>query len=101
MAGKKIEVNTVTLRSDVSGIEEELRGIRQGADRLEQLLRELESMWDGSAKQAFSAAVADDLRRLRELAAAMEDFTEKTDEVRREYDRCESEIAQIVSSIRV
>ena len=89
MAGRIIEVNTSTLRSDVSAIEEA------------QALRELESMWDGNAKQAFSAAVNDDIRRLRELAKALAQFTEKTSEARREYDTCETAVSQIVSSIRV
>ena len=101
MAGKIIEVNTDSLRSDVSAIEEELSAINSGTDRLAQALRELEGMWDGNAKQAFSAAVNDDIRRLRELAKAMGHFTEKTSEVRQEYDRCENEVAQIISSIRV
>ena len=101
MAGRIIEVNTSTLRWDVSAIEEEISGINRGADRLAQALRELESMWDGNAKQAFSAAVNDDIRRLRELAKALAQFTEKTSEARREYDTCETAVSQIVSSIRV
>lgn len=101
MAGRTIQVNTNTLRSDISMIEDEIRSINNGANRLAQALRELEGMWDGNAKQAFSAAVNDDIRRLLELSKAMERFTEKTGEVRQEYDTCENEVSQIISSIRV
>lgn len=101
MAGRMIEVDTNILRSDILTIEEEISSINSGADRLGQALRELESMWDGNAKQAFSAAVNDDIRRLRELSKAIRDFTEKTSEVRREYDMCENEVSQMISSIRV
>lgn len=101
MAGRVIEVNTTTLRSDVSAIEEEINAINKGADRLANTLRELERMWEGNAKQAFSSAVNDDIRRLRELSEAIGRFTQKTGEIRREYDTCESEVAQIISSIRV
>lgn len=101
MGAKVIEVNTSTLKSDVSVIEGEIQSINSGANRLLQALHELESMWDGNAKQAFSAAVNDDILRLRELAKAMEKFTGKTSEARQEYDKCESAVSQIVSSIRV
>jgi len=101
MAGKVIEVNTSTLKSDVSGIVGELRAILQCADKLAETLHQLEGMWDGNAKQAFSAAVQDDLGRLRELVKAMQDLTAKTGGAREEYDKCENAVSQIIASIRV
>lgn len=102
MASTIIEVNTTnTLRSDVSSIDGELREVLRGADRLADTLRQLESMWEGEAKKAFSSAVQDDLRRLRELTKAMQNLTAKTGEARGEYDKCESAVSQIVASIRV
>ena len=58
-------------------------------------------MWEGPAKESFSAAVNDDIRRLRELSRLLESFTQTTGEVRQEYDACENEIAQLITSIRV
>ncbi|NBI65374.1 hypothetical protein D1646_00835 [Pseudoflavonifractor sp. 60] len=101
MAGQIIEVNTSTLRSDVSEIASELLGIKSDADKLEGVLGQLESMWDGYAKQAFSAAVRDDLSRLRDLVKAMQSLTTKTGQAREEYDKCENTVSQIVSSIKV
>ena len=96
-----IEVNTSTLKSDVATIEEELQKISTAAERLLQTLHELESMWDGNAKQAFSAAVNSDIAQLKELVKAMHGFTGKTGEAREEYDKCENTVAQIVAAIRV
>lgn len=101
MAATVIEVDTGVLRSDVSVIHEELSGIGKDADKLESILGQLESMWEGEAKQAFSTAVRDDLGRLRELVKAMNTLTDKTSEARSEYDKCEGAVGQIVSSIRV
>lgn len=101
MANRIIEVNTAVLKSDINDIQSELQKITGGADQLEQILHQLESMWDGNAKKAFSDAVNDDLRRLRELTKALEKFTGKTGEVRQDYDRCENAVAQIIASIRV
>lgn len=101
MAGKLIEVNTNTLKANVSEIDGELHAILQCAEKLADILSQLESMWDGNAKQAFSLAVKDDLNRLQELVKAMQNLTDKTGEAREEYDRCESTVAQIIASIRV
>ena len=96
-----IEVNTATLKSDVDIIRVELMKIRENADRLLQILHELGNMWDGNAKEAFSAAVNSDIALLIELVKAMQNFTGKTSEAREEYDKCENAVAQIVASIRV
>ena len=101
MAGQIIEVNTSTLKSDVSEIAGELQGISGDATKLEGVLSQLVSMWDGPAKQAFYAAVKDDLGRLRELVKAMQNLTAKTGQAREEYDKCENAVSQIVSSIKV
>lgn len=101
MAANIIEVNTATLKNDVSEIDGELRGVISEADKLDGILSQLEGMWEGPAKQAFFAAVRDDLGRLRELVKAMQTLTSKTGEAREEYDRCENAVAQIVASIKV
>lgn len=101
MAGKLIEVNTNILKADVSEIENELQSVLQCAGNLEATLSQLEGMWDGNAKQAFSVAVKDDIDRLKDLVKAMQNLTGKTGTAREEYDRCENSVAQIISSIRV
>lgn len=101
MANQIIEVDTGTLKNDVSEIGEELQGVVNGAGKLETVLTQLEGMWDGPAKQAFSAAVRDDLNRLRDLAKAMQALTEKTGAAREEYDKCETAVTQVVQSIKV
>lgn len=101
MASNIIEVNTGILKGDIEEIAAELKLLGDDADQLLGLLEQLETMWEGSAKQAFSAAVRDDVGRLQTLIQAMRAFTNKTSDARAEYDRCESAVSQIVSSIRV
>lgn len=101
MAAKNIEVNTSVLRNDVDAITGELEKILKNADQLSSILGELEGMWEGNAKQAFSQAVRDDLGRLKELVKAIQNLTQRTSDARQEYDKCENAVAQIVSSIRV
>lgn len=101
MAGKLIEVNTNILKADISEIESELRAVLKCSERLTATLSQLEGMWDGNAKQAFSTAVRDDINRLKDLVKALQDLTGKTGTAREEYDRCENAVEQIIASIRV
>ena len=101
MASSIIEVNTNTLKSNMETMQGHIHGLRKSAESLRNISGQLDNMWDGEAKQAFVTAVRDDLNRLETLISAMEKYTGKTDEARGEYDRCESAVSQIVSSIRV
>lgn len=101
MASNIIEVNTSSLKGDGEEIAAELEALGDDADQLLDLLRQLETMWEGPAKQAFSAAVQDDVGRLRALIQAMQTLTNKTSDARAEYDKCESAVSQIITSIKV
>lgn len=101
MAGTVIEVNTSTLKSDVSTINGEISSLKNDVKSLRSTASQLSSMWDGSAKNAFIAAVNDDIRRLEELINAIGKFTDKTDTSRAEYEKCENAVAGIISAIRV
>ena len=96
-----IEVNTSTLRADVTEIEGEIKKINTQIDALTQTLHELSDMWDGPAKQAFVTAVQDDINTLKSLVQAISGFTNKTSQARTEYEKCENAVGQIVSSLRV
>lgn len=101
MASNIIEVNTNSLKGDVEEIAAEVKAIFNDADQLLNLLRQLETMWEGPAKQAFSAAVQDDVGRLRALTQAIQTLTNKTSDARAEYDKCESAVSQIITFIKV
>ena len=101
MAGTLIEVNTSKLRGDVSAINAEINSLKRDAANLRSTLDQLSGMWDGNAKRAFSEAVRDDIQRLEELIGALQKFTDKTDNSRSDYERCENSVAGIIASIRV
>lgn len=101
MASNIIEVNTNSLKGDVEEIAAEVKAIFNDADQLLNLLRQLETMWEGPAKQAFSAAVQDDVGRLQALTQAIQTLANKTSDARAEYDKCESAVSQIITFIKV
>lgn len=101
MAGKIIEVNTSTLKNDVSTIFSELTGISNDIRQLQDTTARLSTMWDGSAKTAFISAVNDDIQRLEELIGVMKKFSDKVDTSRKEYEKCENVVSNIIASIKV
>lgn len=101
MAGTIIEVNTSTLRNDISSIETEISSLKKDVERLRNSLSQLSTMWDGKAKVSFVASVNDDIGRLSELIDAINKFTDKTDSVRADYEKCEIAVANMVASIKV
>ena len=100
MADSIIEVNTVSLKSDVETMQGCIKSLRTATGKLQSTANQLGNMWEGNAKKAFMAAVQDDLKRLEILIATMEKFTGKTDDSRTEYEKCESTVDQIIASIQ-
>ena len=98
---KLLEVNTGTLRNDVNEIQGELRGIRNEMSNLRSAASSLGSTWEGDAKIAFMEALQDDMNRLESLVNAIDQFTDRTEESRVAYEKCENAVSQAVSSMKV
>lgn len=96
-----LEINTGTLGRDISSIEGEIKKLEDNIIALRTTLSQLEGMWDGPAKTAFSTAVNDDIERLSTLVSAIKAYTVKTEDAKTAYETCERNVSGIISSIRV
>ena len=101
MADTRIEINTGTLGRDIGSIDGEIRKINTQINNLKSTLSQLQSMWDGPAKTAFSTEVTEDIARLSVLTADISRFTRSTEEAKIAYETCERNAGQIIDSIRV
>lgn len=101
MANSKLEINTSTLNRDITTIDGEMKKLTSYINSLRSTLSQLEGMWDGPAKTAFSTAVKDDINRLEMLVKTISEYTGKTTEARNAYETCERNVDSIISSIRV
>ena len=101
MANSIIEINTNTLRSDISSIEADIVSLRSEAAKLRDGANYLGSTWDGPAKEAFMAQFLGDVDSLERLIDVMFKFTQQTDESRVAYENCENEVGQMIASIQV
>lgn len=98
---RKIEVNTGTLKSDVDSINSELGSLRREIHNLRDVTSALGMTWEGDAKNAFMAAISDDIEKLEQLVDEVEKYTGRTSDARIEYDGCENSVAQIIAGIKV
>lgn len=96
-----IETNTGTMKTDVESIRAELKNIDSIKTKLADEVSRLGSMWEGDAKSVFMAGFQSDLGELEEMIKAYTEMTDSTDEARSDYEKCESNVADIVSSIQI
>lgn len=101
MAENIIAVDTAILKTDVDSITAEIKGLRAVRQKIDSEVQQSGAMWDGTAKQAFMAAVQSDLAILDEITFSLTDLTGGTDDARTDYEKCEQSVSDIVSSIRI
>ena len=101
MAENIIAVDTAILKTDVDSITAEINGLRTVRQKIDSEVQQLGSMWDGTAKQAFMAAVQSDLAILDDITASLTELTGSTDDARSDYEKCEENVSNFVASIRI
>lgn len=101
MTSAKMEVNTGTLRSDLSSIQREISALKREAEELRSKSERLGRMWEGKAKAEFMTQYAQELNALNEAIDSLERFTVRTRTVDAEYERSESVVANVVNAMKV
>lgn len=101
MTSAKMEVNTGTLRSDLSSIQREISALKRDAEELRSKAERLSRMWEGEAKAEFMTQYARELNALDAAVDALERFTVRTQTVDAEYERSEHLVANVVNALKV
>lgn len=101
MAIREIEQNTDYLSDDIVRLEEEKAVLEQSIDEMFAAVEELESTWEGPAKESFRSQFQSDYERCVEMNRTLGTLIEKLKTARTEYDKCEEEVGAIVRAIKV
>ena len=101
MAIKEIEQNTDYLSDDIARLEDEKASLEQAIDAMFAAVQELESTWKGPAKESFRIQFQNDYEKCKEMNKILDVRIDKLRIARQEYDKCESEVGNIVRAIRV
>ncbi len=101
MAENLIEISTEQLQSDINKMTEQQEEALKNTDQMFSTMKELDSMWDGVANEAFQAQFEADYEAMKELCEEVRTLISCMEFAKKEYDQCESAVADAVAAIRV
>ena len=94
-------VNTDTLRSDVSKIEESFNSMKSRIAEIYENVEALNALWDGPANDSFNQAFKQDHSNVNAYFTTLNNIIEQLDRSRENYDKCETEVENMVDSLHV
>ncbi len=101
MAVNEIEMNTSSLSGTIENLERETTRFEQQIKTMYQQVQELDQMWTGTAKQAFSQQFQADYETCKEMCTELKDAVKSFKYARDEYNRCERSVDELVRQFRV
>ncbi len=96
-----VKINTDSLNSDISRIEQTERSIENVKNSINASIRSLNGMWQGPAHDKFEAQFAKDYEAMNEICEMLKDIIGNLKYARKGYDTCEDKVGDIVRSIKV
>jgi len=96
-----LEIETHRLQSDINSLKSHLKGMRQTGDRMMANINALSSMWEGPAKNIFTAQFQTDYETLKSMADTLDDLIKSLEYAKEQYEKCENNVASIINAIRV
>lgn|GEM_PF-620726 len=101
MAIKEIEINTDNLARDITKLKTELSTLQKSKTKMIREIQELNTMWKGSANQAFNIQFDSDCEAFENLCKTIDEMIKAMENARVEYDQCNNKVNSLVTSIRI
>ena len=98
---KRIEVDTATMQGSINGIVTDINNVRTETDTAYEGIRVLDTMWEGSANEAFNLQFVRDYERMTEICDVLYEFADKLSQAKNGYENGERSVASIVAAIRI
>ncbi|MBQ4066289.1 MAG: WXG100 family type VII secretion target [Clostridia bacterium] len=98
---KRIEIDTDLLSRSASGIVNDINDIKTQIDNVYEGIRVLDTMWDGSANEAFKQQFALDYDRMVEICDVLYEYADKLTEAKGRYESGENSVASIIAAIGI
>lgn len=98
---KYVKVNTVTMKNEAAQLREIKNDLAESFKKLYTDLDAMDSMWEGPAKDAFTASVQEDKLMCDKFYAEIEEFIVQMEDAAGAYEKCENEVYDFLSKINV
>ena len=97
----RIRVNTGNLGRTREQVSSHIRQIKEQITAIYSDLSSLGTMWEGEAHTAFDSEFRKDIKRLENLCKRLDGIVSFEANAITEYERCEKEVASLISAIKV
>ena len=97
----KFEVETTTVRSTVTRMEETIQHIAENRAGMFAAMEALDGMWAGQAHDAFAAQYVSDNELVLAVITGVQDIIEKISVARQSYETCESEAVEMIAAVQI
>ena len=96
----KIKINTTRLNMDANEVAARIASLRKEMDAMKTSVDQLNKMWTGEAKAAFTAAFNDDINALNTIISSIDSIHKYETNAKTKYENCEKQVEQLVSGIK-
>lgn len=101
MAIKQIAIDTGILQNDITAYEEALNTVKSKMDNMFTNMKELDTMWEGEANNAFMVQFNKDYSSMKELCNLLTKLLEDLKLAKKEYDQCDSSVNTVINAIQI
>ncbi len=98
---KRIEIDTALLSRNAGSIVSDINDIRTQTDNAYEGIRVLDTMWEGSANEAFNVQFTRDYERMVEICDVLYEYADKLKEAKNRYENGENSVANIIAAISI
>lgn len=94
------EVNLSNLNSDINNAHNSLNYIKKNIKGMYDEIKELDSMWDGEANDAFNVQFNSDYEVMLDVCKNIEAIINSMEFAKQEYTKCEGSISSAVQAMK-
>ena len=97
----RVRINTGNLGRTMENVSTRIKQIRGQITAMYGEISALNAMWEGEAHTAFDSEFRKDIKRLENLCKRLDGIVSFEANAITEYERCEKEVASLISAIKV
>lgn len=101
MAGQIIANDLGRFKNDINSYTAALQNLNSQCSAMFESITSLDNTWDGQAHDAFKAQFDNDYNNMMELITYLSKLRDDFNFANTEYTKCEQEVGDIVSSIKI
>lgn len=97
----EIATKTENMEKDIKELRSLLKRAKETVEQLFGEIKSLDAMWDGAANDAFNIQFMDDYQYSLDVCDSVGELIDCISFAKEEYEKCETEVSDIVHAIRL